>query len=471
MGLPDQILYPDGYVCQGVYCGRIGDGCTHSIPSDCPEDIALQFFVYHWQFSRIHPNWPYPSVLHTRGKRQHTCRHHAEHHDLPDDGSDELQDLHVGGEDEDVPQDLQDGGQDQDEHHVMPRPTDDQPELLQLTGGQILPDVSLPKATDGQPELRQLTDRMREENVQTIQPEDDKTDVPVSQDDGSSSSYLHDSHSHSWSEDDQSWLAHKTWAEDCSSWPTEDGPSAWHDDPGPAWYNEPSPAWHRPVSDVPVSDDVGGGPPNVMGGERTNQFTSGHLWPTDDQPELRQLTGGQTLPGRKRGVAPDYRGVAIEPPDSRGVAPYYTGMVTEPLDGGVSLQPPDGGGVALQPPDGGGVSLQPPGVSLVPPDGWGGSPKFRDKFPDDCPWSRPPECQPELGQLTDTVREERYRVQTFCSTPAAARNYDVGNTLHVSDYLKTQDQLCILDKVKTTHQCTLDILIIAASHDTQHNLL
>ena len=105
-------------------------------------------------------------------------------------------------------------------------------------------------------------------------------------------------------------------------------------------------------------------------------------------------------------------------------------------------------------------------MSLVPPDGWGGSPKFRDKFPDGCPWSRPPECQPELGQLTDTVREERYRVQTFCSTPAAARNYDVGNTLHVSDYLQTQDQLCILDKVKTTHQCTLDILVIAASFMT-----
>ena len=234
MGLPDQILYPDGYVCQGVYCGRIGDGCNYSIPSDCPEDCAHQIFVLHWRVGRIHPNWPCPSGLHTRGKRQHTCGHHAEHHDLPDDGSDELQDLHVGGEDEDVPQDLQDGGQDQDEHHIMPLPTDDQHELLQLTGGQIIPDVSLPKATDGQPELRQLTDRMREENVQTIQPEDDKTDVPVSQDDGSGSSYLHDSHSHSWSEDDQSWLAHKTWAEDCSSWPTEDGPSAWHDDPGPA---------------------------------------------------------------------------------------------------------------------------------------------------------------------------------------------------------------------------------------------
>ena len=117
------------------------------------------------------------------------------------------------------------------------------------------------------------------------------------------------------------------------------------------------------------------------------------------------------------------------------------------------------------------VLLQPPDVTLVPPDDWGGSPKFRDKCPDECPQSRPPECQPELGQLTDTLREERDRVQTLCNTPVAARNYDDGNTLHVSDYLKTQDQLCILDKVKTTHQCTLDILIIAASHDTQHNLL
>ena len=58
----------------------------------------------------------------------------------------------------------------------MPLPTDDQPELPQLTGGQILPDVGLPQATDGQPELRQLTDGVREESVQTIQLEDDKTD-------------------------------------------------------------------------------------------------------------------------------------------------------------------------------------------------------------------------------------------------------------------------------------------------------
>ena len=49
-----------------------------------------------------------------------------------------------------------------------------------------------------------------------------------------------------------------------------------------------------------------------------------------------------------------------------------------------------------------------------------------------------PDDQPELGQLTDTLREERDRVQTLCNT---------------------------------THQRTLDILIIAASHNTQHNLL
>ena len=77
----------------------------------------------------------------------------------------------------------------------------------------------------------------------------------------------------------------------------------------------------------------------------------------------------------------------------------------------------------------------PPDVILIPPDDGGGSPKFRDKFPDDCPLSRPPECQPELGQLTDTVREERDRVQTLCSIPGAAHNYDDGHTPSFSDSL------------------------------------
>ena len=64
------------------------------------------------------------------------------------------------------------------------------------------------------------------------------------------------------------------------------------------------------------------------------------------------------------------------------------------------------------------------------------------------------------------MREERYRVQTLCSVPGAARNYDDGHTPSVSDCLKTQDQLCILDKVKTTYQGTLGYLIIAASFMT-----
>ena len=40
----------------------------------------------------------------------------------------------------------------------MAWPTDNKPELPQLTGGQRLPD------TDGQPELRQLTDGVREDD-------------------------------------------------------------------------------------------------------------------------------------------------------------------------------------------------------------------------------------------------------------------------------------------------------------------
>ena len=46
----------------------------------------------------------------------------------------------------------------------MAWPTDNKPELPQLTGGQRLPDVGLPQATDGQPELRQLTDGVREDD-------------------------------------------------------------------------------------------------------------------------------------------------------------------------------------------------------------------------------------------------------------------------------------------------------------------
>ena len=293
MGPPEQILYPDGYVCHGVFCGRIGsgDGCSYSIPSDCPEDIALQIFALHWQCGRIHQSWPHPTDIYKRGKRLHTCGHHEEHQDLPDGGRDELQDLHEGGEDQDVPQNLHEGGQGQDKHHVMPQPTDDQPELPQLTGGQKLLDVGLPQAIDGQPELRQLTDGVREESVQTIQLEDDKTDVLVSQDDGS---YLHDGHSHSWSEDDQSWLAHKTWAGDCSSWLTEDSLATWQD--------EPSPVWHR----TPLTDDGREGELKIQvtpydsdedGVKQQHDVQSDLQLPdvglpqaTVAQPELRQLT-------------------------------------------------------------------------------------------------------------------------------------------------------------------------------------
>ena len=147
MGSQDQILYPDGYVCHGVYCGN-KEGCTYSFPSDCPEDCAIQLMELHWRCGRIHPNWPNLSALCKRGGRMHTCGHH----------DDKLQDL----QDEDVPQHLHDGGQDQSEHRNMPQHTDDQPELPQLTGGHKLPDVGLPQATDGQSELRQLTDSLRE---------------------------------------------------------------------------------------------------------------------------------------------------------------------------------------------------------------------------------------------------------------------------------------------------------------------
>ena len=301
----------------------------------------------------------------------------------------------------------------------MPLPTDDQPELPQLTGGQILPDVGLPQATDGQPELRQLTDSVREESVQTIQLEDDKTDVLVSQDDGS---YLHDSHSHSWSEDDQSWLAHKTWAEDCSSWPTEDDPSAWHDIPGPAWHNKPSPAWHIQLPDA--------GLPQA----------------SDGQPELRQLTG--SVREERVETVPAIEGGSPEPPNGGG-EPHGP-----PDDRGVPHEPPDDGGVPHEPPDGGGVSLQQSGVSPEPPNARGVT-GYRPHLPDDgfhqppdgCPWPLPPECQPELPQLTDHVREERDRAQFHCSAQQVPL-----------DAYNRNDQVPLIYNGKSS----LDIIILAS---------
>ena len=172
MGFPDDVLYPDGYVCLGVYCGNIGR-CTYSFQSECPEDCAIQLMELHWRCGRIRPSWPNLAALCKRGGLLHTCGHHDDHQDL---------------QDQDVPQDLHDGGQDKSEHRSMPQTTDDQPELPQLTGGCKLPDVGLLQATDGQPELRQLTDSVREERVQTVQSEGEnrcETDVQDAQDDGS----------------------------------------------------------------------------------------------------------------------------------------------------------------------------------------------------------------------------------------------------------------------------------------------
>ena len=76
-----------------------------------------------------------------------------------------------------------------------------------------------------------------------------------------------------------------------------------------------------------------------------------------------------------------------------------------------------------------------------------------------CPRPLPPECQPELGQLTDSGREERDRAQTLCTPPVVARDNCGGNVPYHIGY---KDQPLILDKVKTF----LDILIIAASFMT-----
>ena len=127
--------------------------------------------------------------------------------------------------------------------------------------------------------------------------------------------------------------------------------------------------------------------------------TPGYLWPTDDQPELRQLTGEntQTLPVRRSSVAQVYKAVAPEPHDG----------------GGVSPQPPDGEVGATEPPDGRGVTLKsqdtykhvlitrPPVVGIEHPC----VDVLPDQLPSDGPQelpgqTRPSEGQPELRQLT-----------------------------------------------------------------------
>ena len=52
---------------------------------------------------------------------------------------------------------------------------------------------------------------------------------------------------------------------------------------------------------------------------------------------------------------------------------------------------------------------------------------------------RPPECQPELGQLTDSGREERDRAQSLCKPrvkPLCIRTALVGNAPYCGGYLK-----------------------------------
>ena len=85
-------------------------------------------------------------------------------------------------------------------------------------------------------------------------------------------------------------------------------------------------------------------------------------------------------------------------------------------------------------------------MSPEPPDARGVT-GYRPYFPDDVfqqlpdcrPWLRPPECQPELGQLTDSGREERDRAQSLCKPrvkPLCIRTALVGNAPYCGGYLK-----------------------------------
>ena len=154
---------------------------------------------------------------------------------------------------------------------------------------------------------------------------------------------------------------------------------------------------------------------------------------TDGQPKLRQLTCSV----REERV--------LTVPDVVGVSP----------------EPPDDGGVPHESPDGGAVSLQQPGVPPKPP-GARGVTDYRPDLPDDGlqqlpvgrPRPLPPECQPELPQLTDHVREERDRAQLHCSAQQVPHDAYNGN----GTKLNIQDH----DQVPLMYKSSLDILILAS---------
>ena len=172
-----------------------------------------------------------------------------------------------------------------------------------------------------------------------------------------------------------------------------------------------------PALPLPVSDD-GGVPPNVTGGERTSQFTPGHLWPTDDQSGLPQPTD------RRKDVIPT-------PAPCQHCPDIQHGRPLPP-------RPPDDDVCPLRPLDGllggGGrdreLKLRSDDISLTPATDTPGhlwptddQPELRQLTGENTqtlPVRRSgvaPVYSYELRQLTDSagVREERDRGQSLCS--------------------------------------------------------
>ena len=85
------------------------------------------------------------------------------------------------------------------------------------------------------------------------------------------------------------------------------------------------------------------------------------------------------------------------------------------------------------------------------------------------PQPHPPECQAELRQLTDRVREERDRAQTLCTASVVdtcSTNYTLVPIAsymdHIKDFPYTSSSLVkgsMVKEIMTHHMCTVQLCL------------
>ena len=129
--------------------------------------------------------------------------------------------------------------------------------------------------------------------------------------------------------------------------------------------------------------------------------------------------------------------MAIEPPDGGGMAteaPDTREHITGPFEVVFAHLNDDEGNLPLQLPD------QPPN------DGHQELPSH----------TRPPEGQPELRQLTDSVREERDRAQSLCSAHQVTSDAPSGGELHLDQFPSMFNDKSSLDILIITSFRTFD---------------